>query len=415
MQGYNIWCKWHPLRSVMLGDCYHPEYFRDIKNDRIRAALETIAAETVEDLDNFQKVLGDYGATVLRPKINPHANIMDMMNDQGQVKGMQGVPRSPLQPRDAQLVIGNQLYTLHNDHHAIMQELQRYDDRSHSYVNLILGLSKAPDDVKKRMRCISRWRWQQVSKPSWGSYDDYVKLSYFDELDPAQHEEVLRHHITHTPAIDAASMTLVGRDLYIDYMDGQGRQHQPLDPMQLELITQHADLRINGLSIGGHNDGCFHTLKPGAILSLHDIQDYADTFPGWDVCFLPNQSWAKMSGFMKIKDQVKGKWWVPGQEDNHEFTHFVETWLQDWVGYAEESVFDVNVLMLDESHVCVSNYNATAFEFFKKHKIEPIIVPWRHRYFWDGGLHCITLDLNREGTQEDYFPQRQAPVFDQGL
>ena len=20
MQGYNIWCKWHPLRSVMLGD-----------------------------------------------------------------------------------------------------------------------------------------------------------------------------------------------------------------------------------------------------------------------------------------------------------------------------------------------------------------------------------------------------------
>ena len=115
------------------------------------------------------------------------------------------------------------------------------------------------------------------------------------------------------------------------------------------------------------------------------------------------------------KDQVKGKWWVPGQEDNHEFTHFVETWLQDWVGYAEESVFDVNVLMLDESHVCVSNYNATAFEFFKKHKIEPIIVPWRHRYFWDGGLHCITLDLNREGTQEDYFPQRQAPVFDQGL
>ena len=52
---------------------------------------------------------------------------------------------------------------------------------------------------------------------------------------------------------------------------------------------------------------------------------------------------------------------------------------------------------------------------FKKHKIEPIIVPWRHRYFWDGGLHCITLDLNREGTQEDYFPQRQAPVFDQGL
>ena len=23
--------------------------------------------------------------------------------------------------------------------------------------------------------------------------------------------------------------------------------------------------------------------------------------------------------------------------------------------------------------------------------------------FWDGGLHCITLDLYREGEQQDYF------------
>ena len=33
-------------------------------------------------------------------------------------------------------------------------------------------------------------------------------------------------------------------------------------------------------------------------------------------------------------------------------------------------------------------------------------VPFRHRWFWDGGLHCITLDLYREGTQQDYFPER---------
>jgi len=26
--------------------------------------------------------------------------------------------------------------------------------------------------------------------------------------------------------------------------------------------------------------------------------------------------------------------------------------------------------------------------------------------FWDGGLHCITSDIHREGTLKDYFPQR---------
>ena len=80
----------------------------------------------------------------------------------------------------------------------------------------------------------------------------------------------------------------------------------------------------------------------------------------------------------------------------------VTTWLSEWVGYAKETIFDVNVLSLDENHVVVSNYNKEVFNFFKKHKIEPIICPWRHRYFWDGGIHCITVDLEREGEREQY-------------
>jgi hypothetical protein len=47
--------------------------------------------------------------------------------------------------------------------------------------------------------------------------------------------------------------------------------------------------------------------------------------------------------------------------------------------------------------------------------MEPVYVPWRHRYFWDGGLHCITLDLYREGTQQDYFPDRQHSITDKGF
>ena len=29
--------------------------------------------------------------------------------------------------------------------------------------------------------------------------------------------------------------------------------------------------------------------------------------------------------------------------------------------------------------------------------------PLRHRYFWDGGIHCLTLDLIREEDKENYF------------
>ena len=61
--------------------------------------------------------------------------------------------------------------------------------------------------------------------------------------------------------------------------------------------------------------------------------------------------------------------------------------------------------MLDENHCCVSQTkNKQVNDFLKKHNIEPVYVPFRHRYFWDGGLHCITLDLYREGKQQNYFP-----------
>jgi sporulation protein YlmC with PRC-barrel domain len=153
----------------------------------------------------------------------------------------------------------------------------------------------------------------------------------------------------------------------------------------------------------GHTDGVFSCLKPGVIVTLNNIQDYKKNFPGWDILYLPDQSWSKVSKFLKIKDKVGGRWWVPGREENEPFTQFVNEWLGTWVGYVEETVFDVNMLSINEECVIVNNYNKVVFDYLKKHNIEPIIWKQRHRYFWDGGVHCLTVDLEREGSRENYF------------
>lgn len=347
---YNVWCKWHPLKTVVLGSCYQPSFFRDIKNSKIRSALNRISEETIEDLSYYEKVLKDFGCEVIRPIINPNLSIMDYINIDGKISGSQGIPRSPLQPRDHQLVIGKDLYFTGFECKEVMDVFKYYN---YTDVMMLGGDNKPP----------------------------------------------------------APCYTLVGKDLYVDVRETQKKEIQTQ-----KIAKLSTNLRINLLDIGGHNDGCFHTLKEGAIISLHNIQRYTNTFPKWDVCFLADQkSLYEVENFLIMKNKVAGKWWVPGEENNDEFTYFVETWLQDWVGYCEESVFDVNVLMLDDRHVCVNNYNETAFAFFKKHKIEPIIVPWRHRYFWDGGLHCITLDLYREGEMQDFFPDRSEPIIDLGF
>ena len=70
----------------------------------------------------------------------------------------------------------------------------------------------------------------------------------------------------------------------------------------------------------------------------------------------------------------------------------METWLQDWVGYVEESVFDVNVLMLDEHLLlCCKFNNQIVNTFFKKHKIEPFMYPGVAGFF--GTVDYIVLHL----------------------
>ena len=410
MNNYNVWNKWDRLKTVMLGDHYLPEFFDPIKNTKVRDSLKRITEETHEDLQYYESVLKDFGCTVIRPDIDHSKTIMDYTDVNGAVSGSQGVPRSPLQARDHQFVAGNTLFFTHMEQ-GVQQALNRYNKQNTAKLYEYKDI-----ETHKKYRHMGEQKFRDTSSyinGSLGNYDDYLNdPDYFEKLDEKSKNSLLNFTMLGAKQIDAPCYTLVGRDIYVDNYGCELRDDQA------ELLLDNvANLRINKLNIGGHNDGCFHTLKPGAILSLQEIQIYHDTFPGWDVCFLPDQSWSKVQGFLKLKNQVGGKWWLPGEEDNNEFTNFVETWLQDWVGYVEETVFDVNVLVLDEHHVCVSqDDNEQVNEFLKKHKMEPVYVPWRHRYFWDGGLHCITLDLEREGSQEDYFPERgDTGVIDYGF
>ena len=84
----------------------------------------------------------------------------------------------------------------------------------------------------------------------------------------------------------------------------------------------------------------------------------------------------------------------------------MEQWLSHWTGYVEETVFDVNMLIIDPKNVIVFNYNKQVFDALDRYGIAPHIVPFRHRYFWDGGIHCVTTDLHRDGTMQNYFPNR---------
>jgi hypothetical protein len=111
--------------------------------------------------------------------------------------------------------------------------------------------------------------------------------------------------------------------------------------------------------------------------------------------------------FINLKLINRGRWWIPGFEHDPSVTQVVETWLDHWVGYVEETVFDVNMLVIDPKNVMVFGENDLVLEALSRYGITPHVVPFRHRYFWDGGIHCVTTDLHRDGVRQDWFPSRQ--------
>jgi len=113
----------------------------------------------------------------------------------------------------------------------------------------------------------------------------------------------------------------------------------------------------------GHGDCTWCVPKEGCIVTLFEIQNYEEKFPGWDICYLEDKYWDQMSPFRKVKQRNGGKWWVPGAEDQDEFSEYVETYLKDWVGYVEETVFEVNMLSIAHETILVNNYNKKVFDF----------------------------------------------------
>jgi hypothetical protein len=195
----------------------------------------------------------------------------------------------------------------------------------------------------------------------------------------------------------------LGQDLFF----GTESYNQNLEKFKLDINEEFKLTRNHIVNTGGHSDATYCPVCPGLIISLHDVPTYAETFPGWEVVYLPKQSWKAVQPFLDLKKKNGGKWWIPGFEHDQAVVDTVETWLGHWTGYVAETVFDINMLIIDPKNVMVFNYNKQVFDALSRYGITPHVVPYRHRYFWDGGIHCVTSDLHREGTMQDYFKEKK--------
>lgn len=346
---YSVYQHWDKLKSCVVGISYPPEFYDYIQDEKTRKIFYRIAEETEEDYQKLISLLQKFNVDVVRPNVNA---IIDISNFNISIN-RPAIRPFFMQPRDYSIMLGKDFFI----------EFKSND----IWEPIISKVKSAGNEV-------------------------------FDSLSTLLLGQKYRY------ALNGAMTTRVGKDLYVGTMPSTKHIQTENGPF-LNYLKKY-DYRVHVVNTQGHADGSFCPVVPGLIFSILDQTHYEITFPNWEVVYLKGESWSKVSDWLELKKQNGGKWYLPYSYLDNNFINYVESWLNDWVGYVEESVFDVNMLVIDKHNVVVNGYNELAWEAFSKHNITPHICNFRHRYFWDGGLHCITSDLDREGSMQDYFPER---------
>ncbi len=346
---YSSYTHFGKLKACVVGRSYSPNFYSWIKNTRLRNKFEQIAQETEEDYLSLCKLLTSFGVEVLRPG-NPDYTVT-------------GTDRIPgpfsMTPRDSLCMIGEKLY--------------RWDSQQHIAKSSSLREWAGNADVENF----------SVANDPYTSIEKHVA---------AQGNQVIKD--PNLQSVPPNGIYRLGDTLIIG---------TSADVDEQPIIDCFSDYKIHTAESEGHIDGAMSIPCPGLILSIYDFEvEYNKLYPDWEVCYLGNTSFGQVTDWRKLKMKNGGKWWLPDASEDDELVDLVEHWLKDWVGYVEETVFDVNILSVDEKNVILSGYNETAFRAFERHGITPHVTPWRHRFFWDGGIHCITLDLDREDSKKDY-------------
>lgn len=338
MHAYN---EFDPLKLCIIGSCYTKDHAQGIPDPKVRDSMARIFDETCEDLQGFSDLLNKHGVEVLRPEL-PMS--VDQFVDAS--KQRKHLPIPPLHMRDWIITLDDTTCFFHH-----------FDD-----------------DFNIKRELASRGQKTWLVK---GEYD---------------------------PRLDGSCIARLGRDIIFDSTNFFGWQgiNKIIKGTGLDVKDR---FKLHTMDTDGHCDGVFAAVNPGVLITTYHVDDSAyDMFKGWKRYNVHDPSTARLHEFKKFSEAngVNGRYFVGQLDEPSKFAYFVDTYLSDWVGYVAETVFEVNCLVIDRKNIVVSNHHPVLWKMCDENGITPHIVRLRHKWFFDGGLHCFTSDVHREGVLESY-------------
>lgn len=383
---FSVYQHWDQLKTCIVGRTYPPEFYHWVADSKTRSRFETLAQETEEDYQNLIGLLQDrFRVQVVRPELPDDLDSLF-------VDGKWVMP--PTAPRDYFVTIGQQFWVprIPNASHAwsVFYRQIKQDDwpayvrPEHFYQNH----PQITDEVAARFAEFNARDQLHLD----------TKLRFYSHIFQMIRDSGTEIVYTDHDFINGCFVSRIGSDLFF----GTQTFHEDKQALLRSVNDLFPGYRNHIVDSGGHGDAVYCPVAPGLIISLHDVPTYADTFPGWEVVYLPHSDYANEIKFKQSMIKNKGRWFIPGFEKDNNLIQLVDHYFDEWVGQASETVFDVNILIVDPKNIIVSSHNDQVESACARRGIEVHVVPFRHKYFWDSGIHCITNDLDRQGTKQKF-------------
>lgn len=190
-----------------------------------------------------------------------------------------------------------------------------------------------------------------------------------------------------------------GRDIFVDYI-----YHEHVWGMVAEpLVELSKKFRIHVSMFDGHSDCVFCPIEDKLLLSTEYKKDYSVTYPDWELYWLTNNPVRER--IVKTTNQGFYGWYAPGKLSNNKaFSDHIEKFAKDWIGQSEETIFDVNLLKVNDNTIFSVGEDQELNEFLYRRGYNVETFDFRCKTFWDSGIHCLTSDIRRSGNCPNFFP-----------
>jgi glycine amidinotransferase len=352
---------WSPLEEVILGTPYHFGYDSDVSFQlffwnalRMKVNPGTDGPWAISAGSPFEQQLHEEMA-------EDTAGLADLLRQEGITVRQLTAPAQPagirtpgwaaalehaMMPRDMLLVVGDEIIETAPMVRSRYQETYLYKDLLTEYFN---------DGA--------RWSAVPPSRllPESFDYSYVLEHGYTGPVPDDPHYEIM---------FDGAQILRLGRDLIFNCSTENHR-------MGRVWLQRHLgdDYRVHEINIAdNHIDAQIAALRPGVLLMHRNVR--LDQFPEFV------RTW-KVIPYSPPPEHA-----VAGSSGGRPVL--------------ASRLLGMNVLSLDEDRVLVQDTQAGLIRDLEAAGFTPVPCRWRHGRLIGGGFHCMTLDVRRRSTLEDY-------------